>query len=146
MLAICLLTVALIMNFIKNRNLPMNPIGISQKVYPSLFGISVYDGIFGPGQATMLMYTFLRNGTTYLQSPAFIRYQTFISYFIAGNIAWGIAIYYTIGSLIGSQPALRVAQKNLHSTIEIHFTFGHDRIVDSIGHQSRSLNTKANSI
>nr|WP_230302775.1 hypothetical protein [Peribacillus simplex] len=55
MLAICLLTVALIMNFIKNRNLPMNPIGISQKVYPSLFGISVYDGIFGPGQATMLI-------------------------------------------------------------------------------------------
>jgi uncharacterized membrane protein YfcA len=30
---------------------------------------------------------------------------------MAGNIAWGIAIYYTIGSLIGSQLALRVAQK-----------------------------------
>lgn len=74
--------------------------------------------MFGPGQATMLMYTFLRNGATYLQSLAFTRFQTFISctaafitYFMAGNIAWGIAIYYTIGSLIGSQLALRVAQK-----------------------------------
>ena len=60
--------------------------------------------MFGPGQATMLMYTFLRNGATYLQSA-------FITYFIACNIAWGITIYYTIGSLIGSQLALRVAQK-----------------------------------
>ncbi|WP_439127215.1 TSUP family transporter [Peribacillus frigoritolerans] len=33
LLAICLLTVALIMNFIKNRNLPMNRIGISQKKF-----------------------------------------------------------------------------------------------------------------
>ncbi|MFJ7939800.1 hypothetical protein ACIQYG_14985 [Peribacillus sp. NPDC096622] len=64
------------------------------------------------------MYTFLRNGATYLQTLAFTRIQTsisctsaFITYFIAGNIAWGIAIYYTIGSLIGSQLALCVAQK-----------------------------------
>ncbi|MFJ7992315.1 TSUP family transporter [Peribacillus frigoritolerans] len=88
-------------------------------VYPSLFGISVHDGMFGPEQATMLMYTFLRNGATYLQSLAFTRFQTFIGctaahslpIFMAGNIAWRIAIYYTIGSLIGSQLALRVAQK-----------------------------------
>lgn len=78
LLAICLLTVALIRISSKNRNLQMNRIGISQ-VYPSLFGISVYDGMFGPGQATMLMYTFLRNGATYLQSLAFTRFQTFIS-------------------------------------------------------------------
>ncbi|CAH0281621.1 sulfite exporter TauE/SafE family protein [Peribacillus simplex] len=119
LLAICLLTVALIMNFIKQRK-PSDESDwhLPKKVYPSLFGISVYDGMFGPGQATMLMYTFLRNGATYLQSLAFTRFQTFISctaafitYFIAGNIAWGIAIYYTIGSLIGSQLALRVAQK-----------------------------------
>ncbi len=119
LLAICLLTVALIMNFIKKPQ-PSDESDwhLPKKVYPSLFGISVYDGMFGPGQATMLMYTFLRNGATYLQSLAFTRFQTFISctaafitYFMAGNIAWGIAIYYTIGSLIGSQLALRVAQK-----------------------------------
>ncbi|WP_440970825.1 hypothetical protein ACSS6N_07620 [Peribacillus frigoritolerans] len=49
----------------------MKRIGISQKKFIHLFGISVYDGMFGPGQATMLMYTFLRNGATYLQSLAF---------------------------------------------------------------------------
>lgn len=143
LLAICLLTVAL-MNFIK-KTLPSDESDwhLHKKVYPSLFGISVYDGMFGPGQATMLMYTFLRNGATYLQSLAFTRFQTFISctaafitYFMAGNIAWGIAIYYTIGSLIGSQLYLACGSKNLHWTVEIHFTFGHDRIIDSNGDQS----------
>ncbi|MEY8731662.1 sulfite exporter TauE/SafE family protein [Peribacillus frigoritolerans] len=119
LLAICLLTVALIMNLIK-KPLPSDESDwhLPKKVYPFLFGISVYDGMFGPGQATMLMYTFLGNGATYLQSLAFTRFQTFISctaafipYFMAGNIARGIAIYYTIGSLIGSQLALRVAQR-----------------------------------
>jgi len=115
LLAICPLTVALIMNLIPSDESDWH---LPKKVYPSLFGISVYDGMFGPGQATMLMYTFLGNGATYLQSLAFTRFQTFISctaafipYFMDGNIAWGIAIYYTIGSLIGSQLALRVAQR-----------------------------------
>ncbi|MGE7649326.1 TSUP family transporter [Peribacillus frigoritolerans] len=80
-----------------------------------LFGISVYDGMFGPRQATMLMYTFLRNGATYLQSLAFTRFQTFISCTAAfitysWQVNW-IAIYCTFGSLIGSGLALRVAQK-----------------------------------
>lgn len=118
-MAIFLLTVAMILNFLKKPR-PNNEDEwkLPKKVYPSLFGISVYDGMFGPGQATMLMYTFLRNGATYLQSLAFTRFQTFVScaaafvtYLIAGNITWRVAIYYTIGSLIGSQLALRVAEK-----------------------------------
>jgi hypothetical protein len=31
---------------------------------------------------------------------------------------------------------LACGSKNLHWTVEIHFTFGYDRIIDSIGHQS----------
>ncbi|MDP9742127.1 UNVERIFIED_ORG: putative membrane protein YfcA [Bacillus sp. B2I3] len=110
------MTVALIMNFIKKPQ-PSDEIGLAspKKSLSILFGISVYDGMFGPGQATMLMYTFLRNGATYLQSLAFTRFQTFISCtaaFITYSwpVNW-IAIYYTFGSLIGSQLALRVAQK-----------------------------------
>ncbi|MCY9141836.1 hypothetical protein [Peribacillus frigoritolerans] len=101
-------------------------------VYPSLFGISVHDGMFGPGQATMLMYTFLRNGATYLQSLAFSRFQTFIS-----CTAAFIAIYYTFGSLIGLQLALRVAQKI--STGQLKFILHSVTIallIHSIGHQS----------
>ncbi|MEI2471097.1 sulfite exporter TauE/SafE family protein [Peribacillus frigoritolerans] len=116
LLAICLLTVALIMNFIKKPQ-PSDETDwhLPKKVYPSLFVISVYDGMFGPGQATMLMYTFLRNGATYLQSLAITRFQTFISCTAAFiTYSWPvkrIAIYYTFGSLIGSRLALRVAQK-----------------------------------
>lgn len=118
-MAIILLTSAMILNFIK-KPIPNNEEKwtLPKKAYPSLFGISVYDGMFGPGQATMLMYTFLRNGATYLQSLAFTRFQTFVSctaafvtYLVAGNISWRVALYYTIGSLIGSQLALRVAEK-----------------------------------
>ncbi|WP_311380990.1 sulfite exporter TauE/SafE family protein [Bacillus sp. ISL-57] len=112
------------------------------KVYPSLFGISVYDEMFGPGQATMLMYTFLRNGATYLQSLDFTRFQTFISctqafitYFMAGNIAGGIALYYTFGSLIGSQLTLRVAQKISTGQLKFILHSFTIRIIDSIGHQ-----------
>ncbi|USK76361.1 hypothetical protein [Peribacillus frigoritolerans] len=74
LLAFCFLTAALIMNFIKKpRPSDESDWHLPKKVYPSLFGISVHDG------ATMLMYTFLRNGATYLQSLAFTKFQTFIS-------------------------------------------------------------------
>ncbi|MFJ7929269.1 hypothetical protein [Peribacillus sp. NPDC096448] len=53
-----------------------------------------------PGQAT---FTRFQTSISYTSA--------FTTYFIAGNIAWWIAIYYTIGFLIGSQLALCVAQK-----------------------------------
>ncbi|MCK1992653.1 hypothetical protein [Peribacillus muralis] len=63
-MAICLLTIALVLNFIKKPEPDSESVWhLPKKVYPSLFGISVYDGMFGPGQATMLMYTFLRYGS-----------------------------------------------------------------------------------
>ncbi len=137
LLAIGLLMIAMLMNVVKRTNPDSGSAWhLPKKAYPSLFGISVYDGMFGPGQATMLMYTFLRNGATYLQSLAFTRFQTFISctaafitYFHADNISWEIALYYTIGSLIGSQLAIRVAQKI--SAAGVHFTWSHNRPVAS---------------
>jgi uncharacterized protein len=118
MMAIILLSSAFIISLLK-KPIPSGK-GIwklPKKSYPSLMGISVYDGMFGPGQATLLMYTFLQNGATYLQALAFTRFQTFIScaaafatYLYAGNFKWDTAIYYAIGALAGAQLAVRAAK------------------------------------
>ncbi|WP_199880760.1 sulfite exporter TauE/SafE family protein [Bacillus massiliglaciei] len=101
LVSLFLLASAMLLSFIR-KPAPKNDgqWKMPKKSYPALFGISVYDGMFGPGQATMLMYTFLNYGATYLQSLAYTRFQTFISctaafftFFIAGNIAWDVAFY-----------------------------------------------------
>lgn len=86
------------------------------RVYGFLYLISTYDGLFGPGQATMLMYTHLLHGLSYLKSVALTRFQTFVSclgaftvYFHNGHVEWGAAIPFALGALIGAQVAVRVA-------------------------------------
>ncbi|MEW5549375.1 hypothetical protein ABGT22_05260 [Peribacillus frigoritolerans] len=76
LLAICLLTVALIMNFIKKPQPSDESDCISQKkfIHPYSGSVSMTE-CSDREQATMLMYTFLRNGATYLQSLAFTRFQ-----------------------------------------------------------------------
>ncbi|WP_108669873.1 sulfite exporter TauE/SafE family protein [Peribacillus acanthi] len=117
--AIFLLSGAFVLSFIKKPK----PVGgegwyPATKTYPQLFGISTYDGMFGPGQATMLMYTFIWNGASYLQAIAYTRFQTFLSCFAAffpfwlnGDLKWNIALYFAFGSLIGAQTAVRLAPK-----------------------------------
>ncbi|CAH0345908.1 sulfite exporter TauE/SafE family protein [Bacillus sp. CECT 9360] len=117
-MAIVLLGTAFMISFLKKPKPSADGVWkLPKKTYPSLFGISVYDGIFGPGQATLLMYTYLRHGASYLQALAFTRFQTFIScaaafvtYLYAGHFKWDTAIYYAIGSLAGAQTAVRTAR------------------------------------
>ncbi|SFC03466.1 hypothetical protein SAMN05443252_101551 [Bacillus sp. OV322] len=117
-MAVILLSIAFIISFFKKPKQKDGDWYIPKKAYPALFGISVYDGMFGPGQATMLMYTFLNNGASYLKALALTRFQTFIScgaaflsYLYAGNFEWDVAIYYAIGSILGAQLAVRAARK-----------------------------------
>jgi hypothetical protein len=67
--------------------------------------------------------------------------------FMAGNIAWGDCHLLHDRFPDRITAGLACGSKNLHWTVEIHFTFGHDRIIDSIGHQELSFfKTKANFI
>jgi uncharacterized protein len=86
--------------------------------FGKLFLISAYDGLFGPGQATLLMYTHLRHGLTYLKSVAVTRFQTFVSclgafimYLSNGHVDWMTAIPFAFGALIGAQLSVRLASK-----------------------------------
>lgn len=117
--AIILLTGALLLNMVKKAvERTQENKSLQKRVFPYLFGISMYDGLFGPGQATLLMYTYLHHGFTYLQALAMSRFQTFISCFFAfalyaayGTFDWRIGMAQAAGSLIGAQAAVRIAGK-----------------------------------
>lgn len=115
-LAIFLLSFAFILNLIKKPITEKN--SLFSKLYPYLFGISVYDGMFGPGQATLLLFTYLYNGFSYLKSITFTRFQTFISclaafsvFFVSDLIDWQVALSLASGAIVGAQLAVRVAKK-----------------------------------
>ncbi|WP_421384338.1 sulfite exporter TauE/SafE family protein [Bacillus salacetis] len=85
---------------------------------PFLAAIGFYDGMFGPGQATMLMHTFLYKGVSYIRSIAFTRFQTFVScsaafiaYLFNGHFIWEAGLAFCLGSIIGAQTAVRFADK-----------------------------------
>ncbi len=84
---------------------------------PYLFSIGMYDGMFGPGQATLLMMTYIRHHFSYLRAIALSRCQTFISclgafiiFQASGLVNWSVAIPLSLGSFIGAQISVRFAK------------------------------------
>jgi uncharacterized protein len=120
-IALLLLSGALFLTFIKTKKdiSPENEVKqLPARKYPFLFGIGAYDGMFGPGQGTMQMQLFLRNGFSYIRTVSFTRFNTFLSctgavvtYFLAGHYMWDVAIPLTIGSICGAQVAVKLAPK-----------------------------------
>lgn len=117
--AICLLSFALLLNFLKK---PTQKDDVTTKpkpmTFPAIFGIGMYDGMFGPGQGTLLMYTFLQQGLSYLKAMAFTRFQTFLSclgafitYVSSPYFNWGVALPLAVGSFLGAQLAVQLAPK-----------------------------------
>lgn len=85
---------------------------------PGLFGIGMYDGMFGPGQGTLLLYLFGHLRIAYMRAIGFVRLATFssgfgaaISYIAMGKIIWPIAFALMAGSLSGAQIGVRLAEK-----------------------------------
>ncbi|PLT28019.1 sulfite exporter TauE/SafE family protein [Peribacillus deserti] len=119
LIAVFLLSFAFILNFVKKPSASEGSHWkLNKKIFPALYGISVYDGMFGPGQGTLLMYTFLHTGASYVKALALTRFQTFIScfaaftsYFFAGHFMWEQALCYTAGGILGAQLAVRLAKR-----------------------------------
>ncbi|MDX5474760.1 MAG: sulfite exporter TauE/SafE family protein [Bacillaceae bacterium] len=85
---------------------------------PTYIMIGAYDGFFGPGQAIMLMHSFLSAGFSYVSSIGLSRLQTFAScimsffvYFSFGHFDWRVGVALAIGSIIGAQTSLLLAPK-----------------------------------
>lgn len=117
--AIILLCFALVLHFIKKPKVREDgSLPIKKQAYPALFGIGFYDGVFGPGQGTLLMYTFLHQGVSYITAIAYSRFQTFLSclgatliYYHSGHINWDLTLFLAAGSLTGAQVSLIFAKK-----------------------------------
>jgi uncharacterized protein len=118
-LAFYLLLFALVLSFIKKpKENESNHPKIPVRLFPFIYGIGLYDGMFGPGQATLHMYTYLYNGFSFLKAMALTRFMTFISclgaagtYLLSGFIDWKIVFFLTSGSILGAQLSVRFADK-----------------------------------
>lgn len=83
-----------------------------------LMGIGLYDGLFGPGQGTLLLFLFNQLRISYMRSIGFMRLASFssglgaaISFIVMGKIIWPIAVALVLGSLSGAQIGVRIAEK-----------------------------------
>lgn len=117
--AVFLLCFALLLTFVKrpdtehqvNKKLP-------KKLFPAFLGAGVYNGAFGPGQATLLMHVFHHEGIPYISSVGLTRINTFVSsvgatviFLTQGFLIWSVVLPLMIGSVIGAQAAIRIADK-----------------------------------
>ncbi|RIW29503.1 sulfite exporter TauE/SafE family protein [Bacillus salacetis] len=118
-IAVCLLIAAFFIGFLKKPESTNEHQSASMKrTGPFLAAIGFYDGMFGPGQATLLMHTFINKGVSYIRAIAFTRFQTFVScsaaflaYLFNGHFIWQAGIAFCLGSIAGAQTAVRFADK-----------------------------------
>ncbi|MCM3616451.1 sulfite exporter TauE/SafE family protein [Sutcliffiella horikoshii] len=117
--ALLLLIAATTLNIVKSRLTKRQIDGTTPRLfYPTYIGIGAFDGLFGPGQATLLMHSFLNAGYSFLTSIGLTRLQTFSScfvsfivYFSMGHFDWRVGLALGTGSLLGAQTAVRLADK-----------------------------------
>src|SRR6185312_13180356 len=117
--AICLLVFAFITSFLSKGSFTGDePLRFSKKSVPGLYGIGIYDGLFGPGQGTLMLYLFAHLNVAYIRAVGYVRLATFfsffgaaISYIATGKIIWPLTIALLLGSVAGAQLGVRIAQK-----------------------------------
>ncbi|MGY3715028.1 sulfite exporter TauE/SafE family protein [Sutcliffiella cohnii] len=94
------------------------------------FFIGAFDGFFGPGQAILLMHSFLTAGYSYVTSIGLARFQTFAScivsfsvYAYLGFFQPVLGILLAIGSFCGAQLAVKLAPTLSHLPWKSILTF-----------------------
>lgn len=118
-LAIFLLAFAFLTSFIGKGNFTgEEPLKLTRVSGPGLFGIGIYDGLFGPGQGTLMLYLFSYLNIAYVKSVGLVRLATFsscfgaaISYISSGVIIWPLTLALMAGSITGAQVGVRIAEK-----------------------------------
>lgn len=117
--AVVLLCFAFLLAFLKKPEVQTAFRGkLTKTMYGSFFGTSIYNGAFGPGQGTLLMYLLFYEGVGYISAIGLNQISTFVSgaaaalvFIAAGDMVWHITIPLTLGSMLGAQIAIRIAHK-----------------------------------
>lgn len=118
-LAIFLLLFAFITSFVRKKSffgeesLKPNKISIT-----GLYMIGSYDGMFGPGQGTLMLYLFSFLNISYIKAVGYVRLATFSScigaattYILSGKVIWPVTIALLLGSVTGAQIGIRIAER-----------------------------------
>jgi len=118
-IAIILLTFAFISSFLGKADFDGNEsFRATNKSATSLYGIGIYDGVFGPGSGTLALYLYARLKVSYMRAVGLSRIMAFsscfgasISYISTGKIIWPLTIALMLGSISGAQLGVRLARK-----------------------------------
>lgn len=118
-IAVVLLSFALLTSFLRSSNFDgTRPLVVNKKSGASLFGIGLYDGVFGPGSGTLMMYVLSSLGVSYIRAVGLARIAIFsscfgasITYIATGKIMWAVTIALLLGSVSGAQIGVHLARK-----------------------------------
>ncbi|MBQ0140202.1 MAG: sulfite exporter TauE/SafE family protein [Kurthia sp.] len=107
--AISLMTFAFAMSFFTSNYFGhATKITNKKKVYPLLFSVGFYDGIFGPGSSTLSIYVLSNDRLTYFKAVTLTRISllawcsgALISYISSGVMIWSIAFSIMAGAILG---------------------------------------------
>lgn len=118
-LAIILLSFAFITSFIGKGDFGgQEKLKFSKLSVPGLYGIGIYDGLFGPGGGTLNLYLLGHLKVAYIRAVGYVRLATFsscfgaaITYITAGKIIWPLTLMLMLGSITGAQTGVRIAEK-----------------------------------
>ena len=117
--AVVLLLFALATSFIGKGNFTgKEPLTMNKISIPGLYSIGIYDGLFGPGQGTLMLYLFSYLNVAYIHAVGLVRLATFsscigaaITYIATGKIIWPLTLALLLGSVMGAQIGVRLAEK-----------------------------------
>lgn len=117
--ALFLLVFAFLASFIGKGNFSGDEsLKVTGKSVTGLYGIGIYDGLFGPGQGTLMLYLFGHLNIAYIRAVGYVRLATFssclgaaITYISTGVVIWPVTIALMLGSLTGAQIGVRIADK-----------------------------------
>ncbi|MBK3495916.1 sulfite exporter TauE/SafE family protein [Viridibacillus sp. YIM B01967] len=119
LIAIVLLTFAFVTSFLRKGNFVGEKMfKLNTKTGSILFGIGMYDGMFGPGSGTLQMYLYASQKVAYIRAVGLSRVGVFagcfgsaITYISTGKIVWSLTIALMVGGIIGAQVGIKVARK-----------------------------------
>lgn len=118
-IAIVLLAFGFITSFLGNSDFDGDqPLSMSKKSGISLYGIGIYDGVFGPGSSTLALYLYANLKINYIRAVGLTRIGVFsscfgaaITYISTGKIIWPLTIALMLGAISGAQLGVRLARK-----------------------------------
>lgn len=118
-IAMSLLLFAFFLSFLKKSQFGnIEKLALTPKIKVLLLAIGTYDGMFGPGSGTLLLYIFAYKNIRYYRAILYSRICIFatclgaaIVYIVNGHILWLETFALLIGSVVGTQVAMLFAPK-----------------------------------